>query len=117
METQEAIVDNAIKETQESTGTISGKEFGNKVEEQVEQTTTALREEFGDAADEIVGDTTSTFNSWRASMSELIGDSDVGNTEEEGAAGYVVRSSKQMVLSKRGTDLHVDDRGYRKRVL
>lgn len=116
-EVAKRIVEEAITQTQESTGTISGKEFGTRVEDQVEQTTTALREQFGEAADAIVGDTTATVTGYKQQLDELVGENNVGDTEKVGAAGYVERASKTMVLSKRHTDLEVDNRGYRERVL
>jgi len=117
METQEIIVDQAIQETQETTGTVTSTEFQGQVEQRVEATTSTLQNEFGSAADDLIGDITITMTTWKGSMDELVGSNSVGDTEEEGAAAYVERSSKKMVTSKENTELDVDDREYRKRVL
>jgi hypothetical protein len=114
---EEQIVETAIHETQESTGTVTSTEFQNQVEQRVEVTTTTLQNQFGDAADELVGNVTVTMTTWQGSMNDLVGPNSVGDTEEDhGASGLVERSSKKMVLSKENTELKVDDRGYRERV-
>ncbi|MDP6561972.1 MAG: hypothetical protein QF793_03540 [Candidatus Peribacteraceae bacterium] len=116
MQPQEHIVDTAITETQESTGTVTATEFQSQVEQRVAVTTTAMQDQFGDAADELIGNVTVTMSSWKQSMDDLVGPDSVGDTEEEGAAAYVEIASKKKVTSKRATDLHVEDRPYWERV-
>ncbi|MDA1293019.1 MAG: hypothetical protein O3A81_04540 [bacterium] len=112
METHEIIVDGAIQDTKEATGTVTSTEFQNQVEERVLQTTSTLQEHFGDAADKLVGDVTITMTTWKGSMDQLVGPDSVGDTEEQGAAAYVERESKKKVMSKQATDLHVEDTAY-----
>ncbi|MBT4119772.1 MAG: hypothetical protein HOG89_02430 [Candidatus Peribacter sp.] len=116
LETEEIIVEGAIEETQEATGTVTATEFQNQVEQRVEATTSTLQNEFGDAADDLIGDVTITMSTWKQSMNDLVGPDSVGDTEEEGAAAYVERASKKKVTSKQATDLHVEDRPYWERV-
>ena len=115
-EVVERIYDDIVEDTQNSTGEVTGDEFNSQVKHRTEETKSGLQEALGEAAEEFTTAIDQLQTKHSAQVRELVGDEHIGNTEEQGAAGWVERDSKKMVLSKKNTDREVDDIEYRKRV-
>lgn len=117
MRLAEQILDGAISQQQKLSGEKKEREFILEVRETVESRIGHLRNAKQLHVREVLSDVDAERKAWEERLHSFVGGENVGDTERIGAAGVNVKGGdNRIVMSKKTTDLHVQNDGYWKRV-